>query len=67
MPAISVHERTRFLSVHQLAVAAYRHRCRIALFLAFLIRVIALTPHTMTRARLLIIMKDMAEVETIQQ
>jgi hypothetical protein len=36
----------RLLSVHQIAVAACRYRCCIALFRALLVQVTALTQHT---------------------
>jgi hypothetical protein len=49
-----------FLSVHQLAVAACRYRCRIALFRAFLLQVTASTPHT--TGRLLAVSPDMDEL-----
>jgi hypothetical protein len=49
-----------FFSVHQLAVAACRYRCCVALFRAFLVQVTAPTPRT--RGRLLAVTPDMTEL-----
>jgi hypothetical protein len=63
VPANSIVGGMRFLSDHQLAVAACRYRCCIALFWALLAQVTALTPHT-TR-RLFAVSPDMAELLTV--
>jgi hypothetical protein len=62
MPAASVVEGMRFLSVHQFAVAACRCRCCTALFWSFLVQVAAPTPHT--TGRLLAVIPGTAELLT---
>jgi hypothetical protein len=50
----------RFFSVYQLAVVACWHRCHIALFQAFLVKMTAPTPHT--TEMLLAVVPDTAEL-----
>jgi hypothetical protein len=63
VPAALIVGGLRFLSIHQLAVAACRYQCCIVLFQAFLVQVTALKPHTM--GRLLAVSPDMAELLAI--
>jgi hypothetical protein len=60
MVSTSIIGGMRFLSVHELAVAAYRYRCCITRFREFLMQVTSPTQHT-TR-RLLAVSPDMAEL-----
>jgi hypothetical protein len=60
MPAASIVGGMRFLSIHQLAVAACCYQCCIALFQAFLVQVTTPTSHT--TGRLPAVSPDMAEL-----
>jgi hypothetical protein len=60
VPAASIVGGMRFLSVHQLALAACQYRFHTALFQAFLVKVSTPTPHS--RERLLAVSPDMAEL-----
>jgi hypothetical protein len=59
VPAASAAGELGFLSAHQLAVAACRYRCCVALYRAFLVQVTTPAPHT--AGRVLAGSPDMAE------
>jgi hypothetical protein len=60
LAATSIVGRKKFLFVHQLECTAYRYRCCISLFRAFLVQLTAPTPHKIRR--LLAVSPDMAYI-----
>jgi hypothetical protein len=54
----------KFLSVHQLAVAAHWHQCCTTLFQVLLVQMTALASHSCTMGRLLGVSPDMAKFLT---